>query len=207
MLSALEELKVCVGYEDEDGKRYDARAVSPVGAAQGEAGLRDAARLEAPTSTRRAASRSCRPRRATTCSSSKTSRACRSAFVGVGPARDQTVVLPPRRRRWLARLVLGGRCARARARVGAFRSPRRRRSRSARPGTSGWPSSASVARSTRTTRRGRRRSPTSSTPIWSSSAPRSRSSAGVVDACGAAGRPRVRVHGRGRDSSKAPRPG
>ena len=90
--------KVCVAYEDEDGKRYDARAVPPVGPAQGHAGLRDAPRLEDRHRRRPAGSTNCPRRRATTCGSSRTSLGVPVTFVGRRPRLVTRPSCCPRRR-------------------------------------------------------------------------------------------------------------
>ena len=93
VLSPLDELKVCVAYEGDDGTRYDHVPYHQSVLHKVHAGLRDAARVGCEIEHGRAGSTTSRPRRATTCGSSRTSRACRCRS-SVGPDRDQTVVLP-----------------------------------------------------------------------------------------------------------------
>ena len=88
------ELKVCVAYEGDDGTRYDhvpyhqsvLHKVRPV--------YETLPGWQRDIDDARSGSRTCRRRRATTCASSRSSPACPCRFVGVGPGRDQTVVLP-----------------------------------------------------------------------------------------------------------------
>ena len=70
------ELKVCVALRGRGRHALRPRAVPPVGAAQGAADLRDAARAGSATSTAPSGSRTCPARRATTCASSRSSPAC-----------------------------------------------------------------------------------------------------------------------------------
>ena len=86
VLDVLDELKVCVGLRGDDGTALRPRAVPPVGAAQGHAGLRDAPRaghgdLDAAHASSTTSRRGARLRRA----SSRTRSGVPVAFVGVGP--------------------------------------------------------------------------------------------------------------------------
>ena len=73
------------------------------------------------------------------------------SFVGVGPARDQTIVLAPRRVVVSTRvLVIGSRRARARARVGSRAFAARRRGRVRARQRRAWRRSASACRSSAT---------------------------------------------------------
>ena len=78
VLSELSELQRVRRVRRRGRQAVPARAVPPVGAAQGATDLRDDARLGHPDRDRRAGSTSCRRRRATTCSSSRTSCVSRS---------------------------------------------------------------------------------------------------------------------------------
>ena len=80
---------VCTGYQSPDGASFETFPYHQTRAAPRAAGLRGAARLDRGHHRHAAARRSCPRRRATTCASSRTSSACRSCLIGVGPARDQ----------------------------------------------------------------------------------------------------------------------
>ena len=86
VLDTFDTVKVCVAYEV-DGERVEHLPVPPVGAAQGHAGLRGAARAGRPTSPRPPSRTTCPPQAAATTSRSSRSRsACRSASSASAPA-------------------------------------------------------------------------------------------------------------------------
>ena len=99
---------VCVAYEDEDGKRYSTcRTTSRCCTRCGRCTRR--CRVGAPTSRPRVASISCPPRRATYVQFIEDFLGVPVTFVGVGPAREQTIVLARAPRRLASRvLVIGG---------------------------------------------------------------------------------------------------
>ena len=94
VLAPFDELKVCVAYEGDDGTRYEHVPYHQSVLHKVTPGLRDAARLGV-RHRRRARSRRPPARGARLRALRRGARrACRSAFVGVGPDRAQTVVLP-----------------------------------------------------------------------------------------------------------------
>ena len=166
------------------------RAVPPVGAAQGAAGLRDAAGLGHRDRDRRAGSRTSRRRARDYVRFVEEFVGVHVSIVGVGPARDQTIVLPRARRSREQRASSSSvrRWPRARARVGPGALSARRRGRSCAPGNPGHGDARRVHAG-----RARpipRRSPISrpsSTPISWSSAPTIRSSRASSTRCRRAG--------------------
>ena len=179
------------------------RAVPPVGAAQGAAGVRDAARVEVRHRHVRARSRTSPPRRATTCASSRTSSACRSASsasVPTAPRRSCSPELPD-----VARVLVVGSGGREHALVWALQRSPSAPEVFAAPGNPGIAEIALCFPIDADGSRARSRSwPTTSPSTSSSSAPRCPLVAGVADAVRARGRlafgpgPRRRRGSRGR---------
>ena len=122
VLDTFDTFKVCVAYEH-DGERYDHLPYHQSVLHEVTPGVRGAARLAAPTCRRPPSCTSCPARPRTTCSSSPTRSACRSAWSGSARAGSSSSSLSPptcgRRREGLRR-----RLRRPRARPGAAPSAR-----------------------------------------------------------------------------------
>ena len=180
VLSPLPELKVCVAYEDEQRHPLRPRPVPPVGAAQGPADLRDAARLagrhRAGRAHRGPPGRGARLRAA----SSRSSPACTSASCRSAPRATRRSCCPAPRDRVNVLVVGSGGREHALA-VGARPLARRRRGRR-RAGQPGHGRARPVHGPRATRSRASRRSTSSS------SGPSSRSSTGSPTTCGPAAR-------------------